>query len=181
MRISIRPLCFPALLMALACAPLLAANQNLPACNTQVLARHGRNVRIQLDALTRQLNDELNRAHSHFSDLQLSTQGNQVKVSGKKAGSSISIQGPLTVTSDGQLRLHAKQIHKNGVGEEGLMSLFGRDLADYVNLKKTKSMRVSGDNLKISTDKLLGLHAHATKVQVHAKSIAIRFASQPCQ
>ena len=181
MRASIRTVCFSALLAVLTSVPLVAAKRKLPACNAQVLTRNGRNVRIRLDELTKQLNDRLNGAHSRFSDLQLTTQGKDVKVSGKKDGESISIQGPLKVTGNGELQLHANQIHKNGAGEKGIMSFFGKDLADYVHLKNTGAIGVSGNNLNIHTDKLLGLHARAIKVQVHSSSVAIRFASQPCQ
>jgi hypothetical protein len=111
----------------------------------------------------------------------LASEGGNLKVSGKKNGTPVSIVGPLQVTGKGLLRLHANKIQKNGAGVEGIMSLFGKNLSDYLNLKKTNSMRVQGDNLIIYPDKLLGLHGRATGVKLLKSGIELQFASQPCR
>lgn len=160
---------------------MAAANRNLPACDTQVLTRQGNNISIGLDALSKRLNGKLSKAHSHFSQLQLTSEGGNLKIAGKKDGTPMSISGPLQVTGNGRLQVHANQIHDGGAGVKGIMGIFGKNLSDYVNLKKTGSMSVQGNNLRINPDKLLDLHGRATEVKLKKSSIEMRFASQPCQ
>lgn len=181
MRASIYAVCFGVMLIVSASATMAAARRSLPTCDAQIMQRQGRNITIRLDALSKELNGRLTAAHSNFSDLRLTSDGSKLQVSGKKNGTPISISGPLTVTGKGLLQLHANHIHKNGSGVEGIMSLFGENLSDYVNLKKTQSMSVKGNNLRINPDKLLGLRGRATKVKLQPSSVELRFAAQPCQ
>lgn len=156
--------------------------RGLPACDVQVLTRNGNQISINLQALTAKLNQRLRSAHASFQNLQLTPQGeNDLKISGQKDGNTIAISGPLQVTKGGKLQLHAKHISKNGSAEKGIMDLFGKDLSDYVNLQKTKSMSVQQDNLLVNTDKLLGLHGRLTGVQLQNETVELQFASQPCR
>lgn len=180
MRISIQ--ChFAVLPLVLVLATMAAGGEHLPECDTGLLTRQGRNITVRLDALSQRLNGKLKAAHADFSDLRLSSDGSNLQVSGKKDGTPMSIKGPLTVTRQGLLQLHANQIHRNGSAEKGIMSLFGKDLADYVNLKKTQSISVQGNNLRIHADKLLGLRGRPTKAKLTKSSVELRFASQPCR
>ena len=44
----------------------------------------------------------------------------------------------MQTVSSGIVKLHADQIVQNGSSEKGLMNFFGKDLADYANLKKRR-------------------------------------------
>lgn len=181
MRVHVRTTPLLTLLLVFASTASVAANRGLPRCDTRVVTRHGSNISIGLDALNQSLNRKLSAAHSDFSEVQLASEDGNLKVSGKKKGTPVSIIGPLQVTGNGLLRLHANKIQKNGDGVEGMMNLFGKNLSDYLSLKKTKSMRVQGDDLIIYPDKLLGLHGRATGVKVLKSRIDLQFASQPCR
>lgn len=161
---------------------LPAVAEQLPACNRQVLTRHGNSINVSMSGLTRKFNQQLEQAHSHFSNLQLSPEGNnELQVSGEKDGTPMSISGPLKVTSDGEVELQAKHIKKNGSGVKGVMDLFGQNLSDHLNLKSTRSLRVDGDNLVINQDTLLGVRGDVTDVQVHNSGIKLHFAAPPCR
>ena len=150
-------------------------------CNTSVLTRQGKHVKIRIAELNKLLNQRLTAIHSHFHDLQLTPAKNgELKVSGVKDGDAVSISGPLRVTDNGIVELHAKQIMKNGTEVDGIMSLFGKSLDDYVKLPRSKTLSVEGDNLRIDVHRLLGLSGRVEKVDLRGPTIDIDFATQPC-
>ena len=168
-----------ALLLALVTCSMA---RGLPVCDTQVLTRNRNRVSMKLQTLSAQLNQQLKTAHASFQNLQLTPEGDgDLKVSGRKNGDIISISGPLQVTKGGKLQLHAKEINKNGSGMKGIMDLFGKDLSDYVNLQKTKSVSIDADNLVVNADRLLGLQGRITAVQLKNESLEMQFASPPCR
>lgn len=61
------------------------------------------------------------------------------------------------------------------------MGLFGKNLADFVNVSNTPSVSASGNDLDINVDKLLGVAGHVTSVQLRGSRIEMNFASQPCR
>lgn len=75
----------------------------------------------------------------------------------------------------------ANLIKKNGSSMKGLMDLFGVSLSDRINLQNTSNLNVQGNNLKVNTDKLLGLHGQVKSVQLRNSTIHMRFGSQPCR
>lgn len=170
-----------ALFFLLSWSGVPAISANLPACNTHVLTRHGKEASIKLSRLSKVFNRKLRAAHSHFSDLNLSIQGkNTLHVSGKDKGQPMSITGPLRAHSGG-LRLHARQVTRNGVPVEELVGLFGQELSDYVNAQRSPSLSIDGNNLDIHIDKLLDLSGRVTSVKLQGSTLKMRFASQPCQ
>ena len=173
----------PALLFVLALFGASASvAASVPACNTRLLNRRGKQVNMGLSALARHFNQRLQSSHSQFHDLRLVAQGgNHLKITGEKNGQPVSISGPLTPTSSGGLQLHASQITRNGTPVKGMMDLFGKDLASSVNLQNTPSIYAKGNNLEINVDRLLGVAGHVTSVELHGSRIQMDFASQPCQ
>lgn len=160
---------------------LAASSQTLPACNTHVFTRHGDRLEMTTGALGRLLNQRLAAVHSHFSDLQLTTvDGNHLKIAGKKDGTPMAISGPVDA-QNGQLVLHTDHITKNGSGEMMLMSLFGKTLSDYLNLKKTKSLRVDGNDLHANPDRLLQVRGDLKSARVVGDKLILQFANRPCR
>lgn len=155
---------------------------NLPACNSQILTRHGREVSMNLSQLSNTFNQKLKASHSHFTDLHLSAQReNTLQVSGKDKGQPMSITGPLRTNSSGGLQLHADQITRNGAPVGDIMGFLGETLSDYVTAKDSPSLSVQGSNLDIHVDKLLNLSGRVKNVRLRGSTLKMRFASQPCQ
>lgn len=87
---------------------------------TGKITRHGNGITIGLEQLSNIFIQDLNAAHSSFSELQLSTPGGDtLKVSGKNNGKAVEISGPMQVVNGGALKLHADQIVQNGTPEKG--------------------------------------------------------------
>lgn len=172
---------FSLLILTLTFACGFASAEALPRCDAQAFTRHGRQITMSTSALSGVINQRLAKAHSHFSDIQLIPQGgNKLKVSGKKDGTPIAISGPLKV-DNGQMVLQTDHITKNGSGEMVLMTLFGKTLSDYLNLKKTPNLHVDGNNLRLNPDGLLGVHSTLKSVHLQGSNMHMEFASVPCQ
>jgi hypothetical protein len=159
-----------------------ARAQNLPSCNRQVMTLHGNEITIGLEQLSKIIDQNLKGAHSQFSELNLTAEGdNKLKVSGKNNGTPVEIIGPLEVESGGALKLHADKILQNGNPEKGLMALTGKSLADYAHFSYNEVVSAQGNNLFIHPDPLLNLSADATGVSLDGSSLTLTFASQPCR
>jgi hypothetical protein len=163
-------------------SPRQSAGQGVPVCNMRVMARKGNEVTIGLQQLSQIFNRQLKAAHSNFSNLRLSAQGNgKLKVSGINNGTPVSISGPLQTAGNGTLKLHADQIVRNGTPEMGLMSLVGKDLADYAHFKNTDSLSAQGNNIYIHPGPLLNVSGQVTGVSLTNSNVTLRFASRPCR
>lgn len=181
MRTSIGAIFF-VILLIFSILPQLSAGQDAPACNTRVMRHQGNEITIGLQQLSGVFNRQLKAAHSGFSDLHLSAPGgNKLKVSGINNGTPVSISGPLQIADNGALKLHANKIVKNGSPEKGLMSLMGKDLADYAHFQNTDSLSAQGNNIYIHPDPLLNVSGRVRRVSLNSSSVTLRFASQPCR
>jgi hypothetical protein len=158
-----------------------AAAQDPPACNMRVLSRRGNEITIGLRQLSGIFNQDLKAAHSNFGALRLSAEKGKLNVSGKTNGTPVEISGPLQVVSGGAVRLHADRIVQNGNPEKGLMSLTGKNLADYAHFKDTDSLSAHGNNIYIHPNPLLNLSGQVTGVSLNNSSVTLTFASQPCR
>src|SRR5581483_6266580 len=177
MRIAL-PLLFSILLLG----SFAGQAESLPSCNTKVITRHGNSLTASIDGLSNLINQRLSASHSAFSDLQLSSvDTNELKVSGKKNGTPMAITGPIHAGKSGQIVLSADHITKNGSGEMMVMSLFGKTLSDYLNLKKTKNLSVQGNDLRVNPNGLLNVHGRLKTAQLKGSNVEMRFASTPCR
>jgi hypothetical protein len=57
------------------------------------------------------------------------------------------IEGPISATADGNIRLHADKIRSEHVPVKGLLHLFGADLSKLVNDKAVRGLRIEGDDM----------------------------------
>ncbi len=155
--------------------------KNLPICNRRAFTRRGNRISISTSSLSRLVNQRLTASHSHFKNVQVIPSGNnELRISGEKDGTPVSIEGPAEVTSDGMVQIHAKHINKNGNGVKDMMGLFGKSLSDYVK-PKANSIEVHGNDLLINPDQLLGVGADLRQLQVHGSMIELMFAEPPCR
>jgi hypothetical protein len=172
-----------ALFLLALCAVSSAVAGGLPACNPGLLSRRGNQIDMSLSKLAQHFNERLSTAHSKLADIQLTAENaNQLRISGERNGQPVSVSGPLApAAGSGGLQLHAAQIERNGKPVKGMMGLFGKDLANYVNVQNTPTVYAKGNNLEINVDRLLGVAGHVIGVRLRGSRIEMQFASQPCQ
>ncbi len=171
---------FGLVVFSLLCFLLPLSAENLPTCNRHAFTRRGNSINITTQSLSRVINQRLTAAHSDFKDVQVVPSNGGLKISGQKNGKSVSIEGPVEVTTDGVVKIHAQHIEKNGNGEKGVMSLFGKTLSDYLK-PKARSVEVHGNDLLIHPDALLGVAADLRQLRIHGSTIELLFAEPPCR
>ena len=63
--------------------------------------------------------------------------------------------GELTLTPDGELRIHPKSVKAAGIGVGGLMKFFGLHLDKLVKLRVGRGVRIQKDDFFLSPPALL--------------------------
>jgi len=120
---------------------------------------------LQIDtaraAITPQgLGDLLNRytfayPGSPLRHLKITIEKGLLKQQGVMRGISFTMVGELTLTPDGELRLHPSSIKAVGIGVGGLMNFLGLHLEKLVKLKGARGVRIEKDDFFLSPPDLL--------------------------
>ena len=79
----------------------------------------------------------------------------QIKQQGVMHGMSFSVIGDLTLTPEGELRLHPSSIKAAGIKVGGLMKFFGLQLQKLVDAKRARGVRIEGNDFLLSPTRLL--------------------------
>lgn len=106
-----------------------------------------------------------------LKNIRLTVKDGMIKQTGtmhKRVDVPFEIEGPLDVTPDGEIRLHAKKIHSAHLPFKGLLHLFGEDLSKLINLKRDRGVRLEGDDILLSPGRLL------PPPHIEGKLIAVR-------
>jgi hypothetical protein len=72
----------------------------------------------------------------------------------KKVDVPFEIEGSLSTTDDGNIRLHADKIKSAHVPVKGLLHLFGEDLSKLIKQNSARGMTVEGDDIILTLAKL---------------------------
>ncbi len=92
---------------------------------------------------------------SPLRKLEITIEGRHLKQHGLMHGISFTVLGELSVTPDGELRLHPISIKAAGIKVGGLMKFFGLHLNKLVNTSKARGARIDGDDFLLSPSELL--------------------------
>lgn len=92
---------------------------------------------------------------SPLRKLEITIDKGGLKQHGLMHGISFTVLGDLSVTPDGELRLHPSSIKAAGIGVGGLMKFFGLHLNKLVNTSKARGVRIDGDDFLLSPAQLL--------------------------
>lgn len=79
----------------------------------------------------------------------------RIRQHGRMRGISFDVLGDLSLTPDGELRLHPATIKAVGIKVGGLMKFFGLNLQKLVNTEHAKGVRIEQDDFLLSPTKLL--------------------------
>ena len=60
------------------------------------------------------------------------------------------MEGSMSATADGEIRVHAEKIKAGHLPLKGLLHLFGEDLSKLINSNASRGMRVEGDDILLS-------------------------------
>jgi hypothetical protein len=93
-----------------------------------------------------------------LKNLMLSIQGNQIKQAGtlnKGIGIPFEMTGTMSATADGRIRIRPTQVKAAHLPVEGVMKLFGLDMAKLVNIRNSKGVSVEGNDLILDSAQML--------------------------
>jgi hypothetical protein len=115
-------------------------------------------VAITAEAMTALMNSYvLAYPGSPLHNVTLSIEGNKVVQRGtvhKGIDLKFEIEGSLSTTADGNIRMHAEKIKAGHVPVKGLLHLFDENLSKLVNSNSGRGMRVEGDDIILLTSTL---------------------------
>jgi len=129
--------------------------------------------------LTTLIKDRL--SNTELKDFKIETEnGDKAKISAtkKKIGipMPISIEGPVTLTPRGELKLAIDSEHVVGIPIKDIADTFGMNPKDMVNSKPNKGFRVEKDAIYFDPNEMLGTaKGHVMSAQVTDKGLKLVF------
>jgi hypothetical protein len=129
------------------------------------------------------LGDLLNRytfayPGSPLRKLTITIDHGQLRQHGLMHGISFTVLGDLSLTPEGELRLHPASIKAVGIKVGGLMKLFGLHLQKLVNTKGARGVRIDRDDFLLSPTQLLpppGVEGRLAAVEITDSEIVQTF------
>ena len=140
---------------------------------------------LTAEALTRLVSDKI--GSSSLQDLKIETEdGQRAKISGKmhKAGIPvpINIEGPVTVTPQGLLRLEIKSEKSGNIPIKGLAKMLGMSPEKSIKTSPNGPVRVEKDAVLVDANALLGTAiGKVTRATTSAKGLSLHFGSERAQ
>ena len=114
-------------------------------------------------------------------NLKLSVKGSGLVLEGtlvKGLGIPFEAQGDLSATSEGLIRLHVMRIKSAHVPMKGLMDLLGLEMADLINLNRSRGARVEDDDVLLDPEQILPpprVQGQVSATVIEGEEIALLF------
>ncbi len=132
---------------------------------------------------TTALADLLNRYVFNYSGsplrkLVVTTDSGRLKQKGHLHGLPFSVLSTVSITADGELRLHPQWMHAFGISIKGLMHVFGLSLQKVANVQKAPGVRIEKDDLLLTPAVMLPppyTRGHLVAAVIRDSSITLMF------
>ncbi len=116
-------------------------------------------VGVSMASLTHAMNTYVfGDSDAPLKNLQLSSEGSQIRQKGKlKKGFGIPFEmvGTVSATPDGRIRLHPTEMKVEHIRVQGLLKLFGLDMAKLINTRYTKGVSVDDNDFILDPARML--------------------------
>lgn len=126
--------------------------------NSFTILIHAAKISVTTDALSNVLNQyALARPDSPIKSVRVTTRGEKLKVQGRlhsKGDVSFESEGTLSVTPQGEIRVHTDKIKAGHLPIKGLLDLLGKNLAQMIDTRKVRGLRVAKDDLILTPSEL---------------------------
>ncbi|MGI9104114.1 MAG: hypothetical protein ACR2IF_16870 [Terriglobales bacterium] len=147
----------------------------------KIVSVAGGSAMLAWDDLSKLLNGKLD-GHQ-LQDVKITPDHGKVKISGKmkKAVSlPFTVEGPVTLTREGFIRLHTESMKTGKLPIKGLAELLGLDPQKMVGDGKIKGVSADKDGFSFDPDLLWGLpvHGRVTRLSVQARGLLLVFGGQ---
>jgi hypothetical protein len=126
--------------------------------NSFTLAIQSARISVNTDALASVLNQyAFSAADAPLKGIRVATQGNRIKIRGRlhsKGDVPFESEGSLSVTPQGEIRVHTEKIKAAHLPVKGLMDLLGETISKLIDTRKVRGVRVQGDDLFLAPSEL---------------------------
>lgn len=112
-----------------------------------------------------------------LKNLELSSEGSQIRQKGtlkKGIGIPFEMVGTISATPDGKIRIHPTQMKVAHLPVGGLLKLFGLDMAELINTRKTRGVSVDDNDIILDPERMLPppqMRGRITAVRVQGDEI----------
>jgi len=117
------------------------------------------NITLSTAALSNDLNDFVfGKAGAPLKNLSATIKGDQLIIKGllvSKGGVPFESAGTVSVTPDGQVRVHTAKVKAVGIPVKGLMDLLGIETSNLLSTKKVEGVTVDKDDLILDPEAIL--------------------------
>jgi len=119
-----------------------------------------------------------------LKNLQLSAEGSQIRQKGtlrKGPGIPFEMVGEISATPEGKIRIHPTKMKAEHVPVKGLMKLFGLDMAQMINTRKTKGFSVDDNDVVLDPALMLPppqMRGRITAVRIEGDQIIQIFGNE---
>jgi|WetSurMetagenome_2_1015567.scaffolds.fasta_scaffold54917_3 hypothetical protein len=119
-----------------------------------------------------------------LKNLKLSAEGSQIRQEGtlkKGIGIPFEIVGTIRATPDGKIRIHPTQMKVAHLSIKGLLNLFGLDMAELINTRKTRGVSVDENDFILDPALMLPpprMRGRITAVRVQGDEIIQMFGTE---
>jgi hypothetical protein len=129
---------------------------------------------LTTQAMSNILNDHVFAAHdAPLKNISIMTNGNTLKIAGKlhsKGDIPFEEEGTLSLTPQGEIRIHSNKVRAAHVPVKGLMDLLGVNISDLINTRKIRGVRADKDDLLLDPQQILPL----PKIEGRLNSIQLK-------
>ncbi len=143
-------------------------------------------ISIAADTLATVLNQHIFAASdSPLKNLQIAADGDRLKIKGKlhsKGDLPFEMEGTLSATPEGEVRIHAEHIKAAHLPVKGLMDLLGIKVADLIKTNKVRGLRVDNDDLLLNATAILPppqIEGRVTAIAIRGNEIVQTFGAKP--
>jgi hypothetical protein len=137
---------------------------------------------ITTQSLSNVLNDRVFAAgDAPVKDVSMTASGSTLKMKGKlhsKGDIPFEAEGVLSVTPQGEIRIHPNKVSAAHLPVKGLMELLGVEISDLINTNKVRGVRAEKDDLLLNPQEILPLpkiEGKLAAIQIRNNTLLQRF------
>jgi hypothetical protein len=166
-----------------------SANNGIPVfddANSFALAIHLAEIAITTDALANALNQYAFAASdAPIKQIRILTEGSKMKIKGRlhsKGDVPFESAGSVSLTADGEIRVHTEKIKAAHLPVKGLMDLLGATIAKLIDTKNARGVRAEKDDLILTPSELFPpphIQGRLSSIAIRGNEIVLRYGNAP--
>ena len=153
--------------------------------NSFALSIESARISITTDALANVMNQyAMASPDAPMKALSITPNGEKLKIKGRlhsKGDLPFESEGSLSVTSDGEIRIHTEKLKAGHLPVKGLMDLLGESIAKLIDTRKVSGLRAAKDDLLINPAELFPpphIHGRLRAISIVGNEVVQEYGTQ---